>query len=192
MYSKNYIILVWFASLGVIAFMCLEQGALWGSIIAGSATVLTAIALLVRWICRCIRRKMLFDVYPSDLKQQSFNIIASDVTQKIKITLRMKSSTTLQFIVISFTGNGVAPELKGIYNHLLNEKFDEDDLKVKNYPPNTEFPNGGLNLTLKGNRYRNKGQRIRIGIELVASKPFNGELVVFLATDDDAKKHRLE
>ena len=53
MFDKNYtIFLLVCVGLAVVAYMCLEQGALWGSVIAGIVSVLVVLFAIFRWAKR--------------------------------------------------------------------------------------------------------------------------------------------
>lgn len=96
--------------------------------------------------------------------------------QDIKITLELKASITLQFIVIGIEGNGVKPEIFQPYDHRLN--IDHEGIR---YFPLTD---GGINLTFLQLSHRTEGQHIYVGMKCIAKVPFQGELRVYLKGEE--------
>ena len=75
MISKNYIILLWFIGLGILA-MCIQELAPWGSVIAGGISAISAIIIV--WIWNNLRQ----------LSKKPFNIKHTTRTGLYKIPQR--------------------------------------------------------------------------------------------------------
>jgi hypothetical protein len=73
----------------------------------------------------------------------------------------------------------------------MERPFDKEDIRTQLIPQSVDFPNGGLNLTFGKHAHRNKGQGLKIGMCITAQELFNGNLSVYLSTDQGYKKRRL-
>lgn len=181
---KSRTLIITTIALAVIAFMCLEQGALWGSIVAGIVSVGVIIWTIGKWGIRQCRLHELFDAYYEQrekIGKHSFTIGTHRSVQTVKITLLMKANINIGTINLDFKSErGPIPEIQGLHDHNLGQAHP-DFRWIKQL-------DDSWNCQVILHPYRNRGQRIRIGIELIALDLFNGYLEVFLSSEEGAKK----
>ncbi len=186
--GKHFTTLNWVIIWGVIAVVAnatLGEAGAWAAIVAAIFVVLGSASGIIRYSRRKLTLRKLFDVYYEqkvDEKTFSFTTITSHHSQEVQITLQVLADINCKFINLAFIGEGQKPTFKELYDHNLElehpdfrwTKRQTDDSRVGHI---MERPR------------RNQGDRIRIAIGFIASKPFIGYLEVFLSTEEGAKRH---
>jgi hypothetical protein len=169
--------------------MCLQTGALWGSIIAGAFSIGSALFFLIRWLYRRTKLSNPFEAYyESELDKIEYQYIgfASPKPQQCQIALRMKTMVKVEFVVVYFQGEGNIPTINKLYE--WNIGYGEIPYNVHTHPTKDKsryFWHYDTSLL------RNNKDRIRIGIEFQANDYFNGDLIVELKTTETRKDKKL-
>lgn len=168
--------------LAVIAFMCLEQGALWGSVIAGIVSVGIVIYSLYNGIKRKVEIHRFFQCnYENgqDKNSTSYTRTVSNDPQNVKITLTSLAYLNVRYITISFKGNSsITIKQMSAWNMSLDyasRLFSSTSI------------NGGWNWTYYDPFFRRKGEHIRIGIDYLAEIPFSGQIEIYIACKEKTK-----
>jgi hypothetical protein len=148
----------------------------WGAIaaiVAAAIAVISAFVISIRWLWHRFRLINAFKVYyepVTDIIKCSYIAEASPDPQYLQVTLRMNTELNVEFVWIQFRGNGEIPTIKSLYD--WNWGIGRKSPTINTYPVQ-----GG---TWYWHNYpplrRTSGGRIKIGIEYVATQPFEGKL----------------
>ena len=168
----------------VIAFMCLEQGALWGSIIAGFISVILLIYAITKGVIYTVQIKRLAKIYhqpQEDLVQYCIATKVSSQPREIKITIELLAKVRVRFMYISCENGEAKPTITKVYELNEGENYQNSNIDIR------QKENGAWNWTYRDPLLKRKGEHIRIGIKCVAENAYNGKIKVYLACAEGKK-----
>ncbi len=120
-----------------------------------------------------------YEQSPDDTKY-SLILKASPNDQHVNITVRLKVSVVLEFISVTFVGKGALPRIKA---KPKNHWFDKEPIGAKWDMKG----NGEWHMTFTDLQCSSVGQKIPIGLCCVATSTFEGNLKVYLSSQEATK-----
>ncbi len=179
--------------LGGLATMCVLTWTIWGTI-AGTIVLILMVdqVFFNGGLSKNIRRKFMLreiarlrhhpDVHNIEDIKYTCTINTSPKIQYIRFSLRMKRELTLLFICLVFMGDGKPPIIEDVYDWYKGHGFKPKDVSVD------RVIDGNWYWTFTPPSKRFKGSNTTIGIDCIATEPFDGVLEFQVTTNEIARK----
>lgn len=178
--------------ISVLGGLTLTEWGSWTAIGAFIIAFLLAVPIFINWLFRKVLLHKLYEAHNcigedyTEVEEITLNYampLDNPLnTQLVKLRLTLKANVNLGFINLNIKGNGNRPQLCYV---------DDWNLGVQNWDWRYfHRKDDSWNITMIGQPGRYRGQHLYLGITIITTGIFSGDLDIYLSCLDGVKRHR--